>query len=155
MIGRGRYDDFAIRPDPREPFNRKPPFPAKAGEGVFSGEKFGCIQILIYRAVSRNAKGSAKGTGTSSARKTLQIERPENAPVERFQRDGAGRPEEQGTGMAADAIQKPSPATEGSDSGEGGSPKGCRKRSFSWKRVRKPSIPPGDRPLPALRATFP
>ena len=72
MIGRGRYDDFAIRPDPREPFNRKPPFPAKAGEGVFSGEKFGCIQILIYRAVSRNAKGSAKGTGTSSARKTLQ-----------------------------------------------------------------------------------
>lgn len=41
MIGRGRYDDFAIRPDPREPFNRKPPFPAKAGEGVFSGEKFG------------------------------------------------------------------------------------------------------------------
>ena len=44
----------------------------------------------------RIRKGKYKGN--------RDIERPENAPVERFQRDGAGRPEEQGTGMAADAI---------------------------------------------------
>ena len=42
-------------------------------------------------------------TDLSGRRGNRDIERPENAPVERFQRDGAGRPEEQGTGMAAAA----------------------------------------------------
>ena len=56
----------------------------------------------------------------SGRRGNRDIERPENAPVERMdasldtlrvlQRDGAGRPEEQGTGMAADAIVKAFPS---------------------------------------------
>ena len=54
--------------------------------------------------------GAGRPLGTGNR----DIERPENAPVERIdasldtlrvlQRDGAGRLEEQGTGMAADAI---------------------------------------------------
>ena len=52
-------------------------------------------EILIYRGVGGIAKCSAKGTGTSSARKTAQCAV--------FSEMGPAGPKEQGTGMAAAA----------------------------------------------------
>ena len=69
--------------------------------------KQGNMAILDDRTVFGIVLGyfGLKGTGNRD------IERQENSPVDCFQRDGAGRP--LGTGIAGQAIQKPSPVGEG------------------------------------------
>ena len=53
-----------------------------------------CIAEIRQRMNDFNEQGAGNA----------DIERPENSPVDCFQRDGAGRPEEQGTGIAPPSI---------------------------------------------------
>ena len=91
-----------------------------------------CTRISLLVTI----QSSATITDLSGRRGNRDIERPENSPVDCFQRNGAGRPKEQGTGKAAHGTLQPRQRIRSREENEARNPRRpCNNGIYAAKQV--------------------